>query len=58
VADTIHPTQDLDLFGFGDSGVDALRDAFRHIMGTPVANDGIAADFNLVRAEPIRAEQL
>lgn len=56
--DIIRPTQDLDLLGFGDSDVDALRDAFRDIMGTPVADDGVVFDLDSVRAEPIRAEQL
>ncbi len=56
-ADIIRPTQDLDLLGFGDSDVDGLRDAFRDIMGTPVANDGVAFDLDSVRAEPIRAKQ-
>lgn len=56
--DIIRPTQDLDLLGFGDSDVDALRDAFRDIMGTTVADDGVVFDLDSVRAEPIRAEQL
>ncbi len=56
--DIIRPTQDLDLLGFGDSDVDALRDAFRDIMGTPVSDDGVIFDLNSVRAERIRAEQL
>ena len=37
--DSIRLVRGLDLPGFGDSGVDALRDAFRDIMGTPVADD-------------------
>ena len=37
--DSIRLVRGLDLPGFGDSGVDALRDAFRDIMGTPVADE-------------------
>lgn len=54
----IRPTQDLDLLGFGDSGLDALRDTFRNIMSTPVPDDGVTFNLDSVRAEPIRAEQL
>ncbi|HML92936.1 nucleotidyl transferase AbiEii/AbiGii toxin family protein [Methyloceanibacter sp.] len=57
-ANIIRPTQDLDLLGFGDSGHDALREAFRDIMSTPVPDDGVTFDLDSVQAEPIRAEQL
>lgn len=57
-ANIIRPTQDLDLLGFGDPDLDALRNAFRDIMRAPVPDDGVMFDLDSVRAEPIRAEQL
>ena len=37
-------TIDIDLLGFGNSRADALQDAFRIIMDTPVADDGVVFD--------------
>lgn len=51
-ANIIRPTQDLDLLGFGDPDLDALRNAFRDIMRAPVPDDGVMFDLDSVRAEP------
>ncbi len=56
--DIIRPTRDLDLLGFGDSNVEAVRHAFVDILGVGVPEDGVVFGLATVGAEPIRAEQL
>lgn len=56
--DIIRPTRDLDLLGFEDSDVEAIRRAFVDILAVDAPDDGVTFDLATVRAEPIRAEQL
>ena len=48
------PTRDVDFLGFGDSGEDAVRDAFRALCDMPVDEDGLVFHADSVRVEPIR----
>ncbi len=48
------PTRDVDFLGFGDSDEKAVRDAFRALCNTPVADDGLVFHADSVRVEPIR----
>jgi predicted nucleotidyltransferase component of viral defense system len=50
-------TRDIDLMGFGDSGLDHLRRMFREICLQSVTDDGLRFIPESVRAEAIREEQ-
>lgn len=51
------PTKDVDFLGFGRMEVDAVAGAFREIVDTPVAPDGLEFDQENVTAEEIREGQ-
>lgn len=44
--DVIRPTRDLDLLGFGDSEIEAIRSTFADILETRVPDDGVVFDMN------------
>ena len=50
-------TRDIDLMGFGDSGLDHLQRVFRDICSQSVTDDGLRFIPESVRAETIRGEQ-
>lgn len=47
-------TRDVDFLGFGDSSEDAVRDTFRTLCNTNVANDGLVLHADSVRVDRIR----
>jgi len=51
------PTKDLDLLGQGDPTPDAVADAVRLMLATPVPDDGLSFDPQTVVAAEIREEQ-
>ena len=51
------PTRDVDLLGFGDPSPEAVADAVRTIITTPVDPDGLVFDAEAVSATEIRGEQ-
>jgi len=51
------PTRDVDLLGFGDNSVEALRTKFQDICNVEVEPDGLAFDDANVRIIEIREEQ-
>ncbi|MCY4034855.1 MAG: nucleotidyl transferase AbiEii/AbiGii toxin family protein [Hyphomicrobiales bacterium] len=57
MTDPFRMTMDIDLLGYGNSRADELQEAFRNIMDTPVANDGVVFDINSVNIKPIREQQ-
>lgn len=52
---TLRPTKDLDLLGFGSDDLEELSAMFREIMGIAV-EDGITFDPQSLKASPIREE--
>lgn len=54
--DTIRPTRDADLLGFGDMSDEALADIFREVCDVEVAPDAMVYLKGSVRAEAIRPE--
>ena len=56
-ADSSRTTRDIDLMGFGDSGLDHLQRVFRDICSQSVTDDGLRFIPESVRAETIREEQ-
>ena len=50
-------TRDLDLLGFGDSGVDHVREIFTEVLALDVADDGVRFDIDTLMAGLIRDEQ-
>ena len=51
------PTRDVDLLGFGDNSVDALRTKFQEICKVVVEPDGLTFDDKDIRIAEIREEQ-
>ena len=51
------PTKDLDLLGRGEATPDAVADAVRRVISTPVEDDGLSFDPGSVTATEIREEQ-
>lgn len=51
------PTKYLDLLGHGDPTPQAVTDAIRRVIATPVADDGLTFDSSTVDAREIREEQ-
>lgn len=47
-------TRDVDFLGFGDSSEDAMRDTFRTLCNTTVADDGLLLHVDSVRVDRIR----
>lgn len=56
LGDTLRPTRDADLLGFGDFGDDELRNIFIDVCRTPVEPDALTFLPDTVRIEPIRDE--
>lgn len=54
-ADPHRPTRDVDLLGFGDSSVEAIRLIFREVCEIQ-ADDGVTFRTGTIRVEPIREE--
>jgi predicted nucleotidyltransferase component of viral defense system len=56
LGETIRPTRDADLLGFGDLSDYALAATFAEICGTEVEPDGITFDASSIRVAAIRPE--
>jgi predicted nucleotidyltransferase component of viral defense system len=56
MGDTLRPTRDADLLGFGDLTMDALARIFVEICTVPVEGDAMNYQVDSVRVEPIRFE--
>lgn len=50
-------TRDLDLLGFGDPGVDSVREVFAEVLALDVSDDGVRFDQESLTAGLIREEQ-
>lgn len=58
LGETIRPTRDADLLGFGQLGADELRGLFAGICAVPVEPDGIVFDPASVHVAAIRPEDV
>lgn len=56
LGETIRPTRDADLLGFGELDDAALRRTFAELCALPVEPDGVIFDPTSIRVEPIRIE--
>jgi len=56
LGETIRPTRDVDLLGFGDLGADALAATFAEIFAVEVEPDGLTFDVGSIRVVAIRLE--
>lgn len=56
LGETVRPTRDADLLGFGDLSSQALDDAFREVLSIDVEADGLSFALSSLRVEAIRAE--
>jgi len=56
LGETIRPTRDADLLGFGEIGGDALAATFAEICGVDVTPDGLTFDSSSIRVAAIRPE--
>ncbi len=56
LGESLRPTRDADLLGFGDLSDDALVRIFKDVCGVAVERDGMIYLSDTVRVEPIRAE--
>jgi predicted nucleotidyltransferase component of viral defense system len=56
LGETIRPTRDADLLGFGDLSDEALAATFREIISVDVEPDGLVFDPSSIRIEGIRPE--
>jgi predicted nucleotidyltransferase component of viral defense system len=56
LGETIRPTRDADLLGFGEIDADSLRKLFGDICSLEVAPDGLEFDGSSLRVDPIRVE--
>jgi len=56
LGETIRPTRDADLLGFGDLEGEALARCFSEIVATPVEPDGMEYDPETIRVVQIRRE--
>jgi predicted nucleotidyltransferase component of viral defense system len=56
LGETIRPTRDVDLLGFGDVSDDALAATFAEICATEVESDGMTFDVSSIRVAAIRPE--
>ena len=50
-------TRDLDLLGFGDSGVDHMREVFAEVLALEVPDDGVRFDQQSIAVDLIREAQ-
>ncbi len=58
LGETIRPTRDTDLLGFGATDAESLRRTFADLCVLPVEADGIEFDAGTIRVAPIRREDL
>jgi predicted nucleotidyltransferase component of viral defense system len=56
LGETIRPTRDADLLGFGELDVESLRRLFGDVCAQPVKPDGLEFDPASLRVGPIRVE--
>jgi len=56
LGESLRPTRDADVLGFGDLGADAIRSTFADICSMDVAPDGLTFDIDSIRVAPIRHE--
>jgi predicted nucleotidyltransferase component of viral defense system len=56
LGETIRPTRDVDLLGFGELDADALVRTFTEIVAIPVEPDGLVFDADSMRVTAIRPE--
>ena len=56
LGETIRPTRDADLLGFGDLDSESLHKLFTEVCAQPVEPDGIEFDTASLRVGPIRVE--
>lgn len=56
LGESLRPTRDADVLGFGDLGADAIRNTFADICSIEVAPDGLTFDIDSIRVAPIRHE--
>jgi hypothetical protein len=56
LGETVRPTRDADLLGFGDLSEEALGATFREVLALEVGPDGLAFDLRSLEIEAIRAE--
>lgn len=56
LGETIRPTRDADLLGFGEVDAESLRRLFREVSTLPVEPDGLQFDPASLRVNPIRVE--
>jgi predicted nucleotidyltransferase component of viral defense system len=56
LGETIRPTRDADLLGFGELDTESLRNLFDEICAQPAEPDGLAFDAATLRVGPIRIE--
>lgn len=56
LGETLRPTRDADLLGFGDLNDDALGEVFRQVCTIDVEPDGLSFLADTVKVEPIREE--
>lgn len=56
LGETIRPTRDADLLGFGEIDTEALRNLFREVSALQVEPDGVEFDSESLRVSPIRVE--
>lgn len=57
LGESIRPTKDIDLLGFGDTSADALTLVFVALCGVDAPEDGLAFLADTVQVEPIREGQ-
>ena len=58
LGETIRPTRDVDLLGFGDLSGSALAASLHEILSVEVEADGVTFDLSSIQIEAIRAEDL
>jgi hypothetical protein len=56
LGETLRPTRDIDLLGYGELGEDTLTTMFTQICAVPVEADGICFIADSIRVDPIRLE--
>ena len=56
LGETIRPTRDADLLGFGALDTESLRETFRGVCTHAVEPDGMEFDADTIRVAPIRIE--
>jgi predicted nucleotidyltransferase component of viral defense system len=58
LGETIRPTRDADLLGFGEIDAESLRRVFEEVCALPVEPDGLEFDSASLRIGPIRIEDV